>query len=133
MSLEINKKGLSGNAIRVIENARIDADLNKDGKVSGEEEISIFNKHIENSPALTRSERKQILGEKKVKEDSEAKKARKENKADKKEQKDHKKAFDSALESFVDKGTERKDIINELEYEFIKKYDAVLSDIIFFC
>lgn len=136
MSLEINKKGLSGNAIRVLENAKIEADLNKDGKIEGEQEISIFNKHIENSPALTKSERKQILGEKKVKEDSEAKQERQEKRADKKDEKSSKELFNNTLKTLADTGIERDKVVEALRSELIAnnadpdaeaKYNALIK------
>ena len=119
MSNQINPDVLKGKALKVYENALQAADANGN-KVVDAEEVSIFNEYIENSAALTKREKKIILGEKEVKEPSEAKQARQAKRADKKEDKVNEKTFNNTLQTFTNKGYTRNDIVAALNDELIQ-------------
>ena len=119
MSNQINPDVLKGKALKVYENALQAADANGN-KVVDAEEVSIFNEYIENSAALTKREKKIILGEKEVKEPSEAKQARQAKRADKKEDKVNEKTFNNTLQTFTNKGYTRNEIIAALNDELIQ-------------
>lgn len=135
MSFEVNKKGLSGQTVKIIDNALLKADLNNNRKIDNEQEELLFNYQVESSDVLTRSEKKQILGEKKVKEDSDAKQARQERKADKKTTKGSKENFIETLDTFAKNGMTRAEVLDELKETLItnggtnakEKYEGLIN------
>lgn len=134
MSLEINKQGLSGEAINVIENATKRAEdkitaifenlgVNYDKKnniIDTEEEKKFFDIEINSSTILTNKEKKQILGIKEPKAPSDAKLERQEKRADRTDEKASKNYFNEVLETVVNSGVERKDIVDKLKAELTK-------------
>ena len=119
MSLEINKKGLSGQAVKIIDNAILKADLDNSGKIDNEKEQLLFNYEIDSSDVLTKSEKKQILGKKEVKEDNAAKQARQERRADRREEKGCKAVFTETLDTFAKDGMKRDQVVKELRAALI--------------